>query len=85
MDRVEMTINDLKQILRETGGVDDAADLDGDILDVEFSDLGYDSVALLEASGRIELQYGIALPEETVASVPTPRGFLAVVNDSLAE
>lgn len=80
-----MTVNDLKQILLETAGADDAAVLDGEILDVEFSELGYDSVALLEASGQIELRYGIALPEETVASVPTPRGFLDVVNASLAE
>ena len=35
-------IDRLREVMRECG-VDDAVDLDGDILDLEFAQLGYDS------------------------------------------
>ncbi|HEX5400929.1 MAG TPA: acyl carrier protein [Pseudonocardiaceae bacterium] len=79
----EMTIDDLRRILRESAGEDEDVDLDGDIIDVEFADLGYDSIALLETGGYIERERGVSLDEESVTSAETPRKFLAVVNDSL--
>jgi minimal PKS acyl carrier protein len=84
MGKPEMTIDDLKQILREAAGTDDSVDLDRNILDVEFADLGYDSVALLETGGRVELKYGVVLPDEAIAAMPTPRTFLTLVNDRIA-
>ncbi|HEX6970550.1 MAG TPA: acyl carrier protein [Micromonosporaceae bacterium] len=77
-----LTIDDLKRILRECAGADEQVDLDGDILDTEFIDLGYDSLAMLETSSRIEREYGIKLDDDTVVSATTPRAFLALVNGS---
>jgi act minimal PKS acyl carrier protein len=79
----EMTIDDLRRILRDSAGQDEGIDLDGDIIDVEFAELGYDSIALLETSGYIERERGVSLDEEKAATAETPRKFLAVVNDSL--
>lgn len=78
MARIEL--KDLLDLLRECGGVDDSVNLDGDVLDVTFTDLGYDSLALLQTAGRVERDYGLTLDEEAVGEAQTPRGFLDLVN-----
>jgi act minimal PKS acyl carrier protein len=79
-----MTIDDLKRILRQAAGEAEGADLDGDILDTEFADLGYDSIALMETGGRIQRERGIQLDDDTMTSAHTPRALLALVNERLA-
>ncbi|MEV6947578.1 acyl carrier protein [Streptomyces sp. NPDC051172] len=78
------TLADLKRILLEGAGADDGVDLDGEILDMEFVDLGYESLALLETSSRIEREYGISLDESAMADVTTPRALIDLVNSHLA-
>lgn len=80
----QFTLADLKQILREVAGADESVDLDADILDASFEDLGYDSLALLEAGSRIEREYSVALDDSTVTDATTPRALLDVVNATLA-
>ncbi|MEU0743258.1 acyl carrier protein [Streptomyces sp. NPDC006134] len=77
------TLDELKRILLEAAGADEQVDLDGDILDTEFQDLGYESLALLETSSRIERRYGISLDDEAVSDALTPRALIAVVNARL--
>lgn len=84
MPSQQFTDADLKRILIEGAGADDGVDLDGDILDVPFDDLGYESLALLETSGRIEREYGITLDDTTVTDATTPRVLIEVVNTHLA-
>lgn len=76
----EVTIEDLKRILRESAGADENVDLDGEILDTDFDVLGYDSLALLETAARITREYGVTLDDEAATSARTPRRFLKVVN-----
>lgn len=78
-----MKLSDLTGLLRECAGVEDAVDLDGEILDKSFADLGYDSLALLEVAGRIENQYQVALDEELVAEADTPAKYLDLVNTAI--
>ncbi|WP_395297526.1 acyl carrier protein [Kitasatospora hibisci] len=80
-----ITEADLKRIMREGAGQAEGIDLDGDIADVLFSDLGYDSLAVLETVSRIEREYGIRIPEDALSAVRTPGEFLAVVNRATAE
>lgn len=80
----QLTINQLRLILRESAGEADGVDLDGDIADTEFTDLGYDSIALLEAGGRIERDRGVKLDDDTITSARTPRELVAAVNERLA-
>ena len=75
----QLTIDDLKRILREAAGQDETIDLDGDILDTSFEDLGYDSLALLETGSRIEREHGIEL-EDTSVTVVEISGATAVVS-----
>lgn len=76
----ELTIEELKSILRDAAGEVDGTALRGDILDTTFSDLGYDSVAMLEAGSRIEIRHGVKLPDSVLAETGTPRALIAAVN-----
>ncbi|MES5825320.1 acyl carrier protein [Streptomyces sp. RG80] len=78
------TLADLKRILLEGAGADDGIDLDGDILDLDFESLGYESLALLETGGRIEREYAIALDDDVFTDNRTPRTLIAAVNDLLS-
>ncbi|WP_170119634.1 acyl carrier protein [Haloactinopolyspora alba] len=80
----EVTIDSLKEVLREVAGESDGVDLDGEILDTDFGELGYDSLALLEAGARLERATGVELDDATINDVDTPRQLLAAVNDRLA-
>ncbi|QGZ49428.1 acyl carrier protein [Streptomyces sp. QHH-9511] len=80
----EFTLDDLRRILLEGAGADEGVDLDGDILDVRFEALGYESLALLETGSRIEREYGIVLDEDLLTDADTPRALIAAVNEHLA-
>jgi act minimal PKS acyl carrier protein len=79
----ELTIDDLRSILRTAAGEDESIDLDGDILNQTFEQLGYDSLALLEACGSIEREYGVELDDSTIADAETPHALLVIVNAQL--
>jgi act minimal PKS acyl carrier protein len=77
------TLEDLKRILIEGAGSEEGVDLEGDILDTEFEELGYESLALLETGGRIEREYGIKLDDSELGTAETPRALIKIVNDRL--
>ncbi|MET8170372.1 acyl carrier protein [Streptomyces sp. NPDC057456] len=79
----EFTLDDLKRVLRESAGADEGVDFDGDILDSDFEDLGYESLALLETGSRIEREYGIALDDSALTDSRTPRALIDAVNEHL--
>lgn len=81
----ELTLDELKQILREGAGEDESVDLSGDVLDVPFMILGYDSLALLETAGRIERTYGVTLVDDAVSEAETPRLLLDLINEALID
>ena len=77
-------IKDLVVLLRTNAGDSDTFDLDGDVLDVPFDELNYDSLALLQVTGAIERDYEVTLDEEALEEAQTPRQYLEVVNQVLA-
>lgn len=80
------TVDDLLRILRAGAGADQHSDLDGEqILDTSLSDLGYDSLAALELTSRIEREYSITIADGDLAQTLTPREVVAYVNERLAE
>ncbi|MGW1544517.1 phosphopantetheine-binding protein [Streptomyces sp. NPDC002309] len=85
MSTQSFTLDDLKRILLESAGADESVDLDGDILDTDFEELSYESLAILETCGRIERDYAISLDDGVVTEARTPRALLEVVNAQLAE
>jgi acyl carrier protein len=83
MTAPELTLDDLRRILRAVAGEAEGGGLDGDILDVTFTDLGYDSLALLETAGQIERERDLQLDESTITEAQTPRQLLAAVTEQL--
>ncbi|MDK0524598.1 acyl carrier protein [Streptomyces sp. ML-6] len=82
MDRLELT--ELTALLRSCAGEGEGVDLDGDVLDTLFLDLGYDSLALLQVTGIIERDYEVMLDEEVLEDAETPRQYLDLVNRALS-
>ncbi|MEU9987628.1 acyl carrier protein [Streptomyces sp. NPDC048045] len=76
------TLDDLQRILIGVAGADEGIDLDGESADTLFTDLGYDSLALLETAAVVSREYGATLDDEAVTAVTTPRDFVRLVNDS---
>ncbi|MEV4659277.1 acyl carrier protein [Micromonospora sp. NPDC049301] len=79
-----MTLDDLRRILVECAGEDDSTAVAGDIADVPFEDLGYDSLALMETAARIEQRFGVRLPDDEVLELSTPNAVLDAVNKAAA-
>ncbi|WP_371480187.1 acyl carrier protein [Kitasatospora sp. NBC_00315] len=79
-----LTLDALVVILRESAGEDESIDLGGDIADQFFTDLGYDSLALLETAGRIQREYRVTLDDDQLGAAETPQQFLDAVNGQLA-
>lgn len=77
------SLEDLKHLMRSAVGEDESRNLDGDVLDVDFTTLGYDSLALMEATSRLERELQISVAEEEVAGSTTPADLLALINDRL--
>ncbi|MFD3936188.1 acyl carrier protein [Streptomyces sp. NPDC058611] len=78
------TVDDLVRILVESAGADEAFNLEGDILDTGFEQLGYESLALLETGSRIEREYGISLDDTALTDTSTPRQLIEAVNGLIA-
>ncbi|TJZ52117.1 acyl carrier protein [Streptomyces piniterrae] len=80
----QIDITTLVTLLRSSAGDSDTHDLDGDVLDVPFAELGYDSLALLQVTGTVERDSGVPLDEEALDEAETPRQYLEVVNRVLS-
>jgi act minimal PKS acyl carrier protein len=80
MPNLTFALDDLRRILRESAGTSDGVDLDGEILDVAFEELGYDSLALMETATRITREFGVPIGDDAVTTASTPRHLLGLVN-----
>ncbi|MEU9804295.1 actinorhodin polyketide synthase [Streptomyces sp. NPDC051000] len=81
MDRLELT--DLTRILRAWGGEEEGVELDDDVRDLYWVELGYDCLSVLQTTGYLEQRFDIAFDEEAVEYADTPRRYLDLVNHVL--
>ncbi|MET8833205.1 acyl carrier protein [Micromonospora sp. NPDC004540] len=79
----EITLDDLRRVMAACAGADDSVDLDGDIIDVRFEDLGYDSLAVMETVAILEREHKVKIPDERIVDLPTPRAMLDEIRRSL--
>jgi act minimal PKS acyl carrier protein len=75
-----LVLAELRRLLTEGAGVSQGVDMDGDIADASFADLGYDSIAVMEIASRITSTYGVPIEDEALAGATTPRLLLDLVN-----
>lgn len=80
----EFTLADLVGAMRKAAGENEETSLDNDIVNMEFTALGYDSLAMMETVSVIERQHGLSLPEDLVAT-ETPKAFVDAVNAHLTQ
>jgi act minimal PKS acyl carrier protein len=80
-----MTLDDLLRFLTESAGANDALDDPTDVADTEFEVLGYDSLAIMETTARIEQTFGVTVPDDQLGDLTTPGALLALVNGLLSE
>lgn len=74
------TLSELLRLLADSAGIPEGVDLEAeDVVDTPFYRLGYDSLALLQVTGRLKREYGLMLPDTIVADAPTPRALLTVI------
>lgn len=78
-----MTMDELRDILIECAGEDEAHALNGDIAGIEFDALGYDSLALMETAARIKQRFGVGIPDDQITELTTPLAILDAVNAAL--
>jgi minimal PKS acyl carrier protein len=79
-----ITIDEVRELMRDSGE-EETADLNGDIADVAFTDLGYDSLAKLELAGRLQRTYQVTVPDEAFLDLQTPGQTVEFINHRLAE
>lgn len=77
-----MSLDELRGILITCAGEDGA--LRGDIVDVPFDELGYDSLALIDAAATLKRDRGVVIPDERLTELANPRELLALINDLIA-
>jgi minimal PKS acyl carrier protein len=75
-----LTLDRLRDIMRDCAGENESIDLNGDIGEVSFMDLGYDSLALLETTSRLEREFDITLDDDSVSEDGTPNTLIELVN-----
>jgi minimal PKS acyl carrier protein len=81
-DRV-LTIDTLMRLLTQAAGAVHGTGTGEAVADTEFSELGYDSLALLETASLVEREFGIRVGDE-VTQTSTPGEFLVHVNGIIA-
>ncbi|MFH0520350.1 phosphopantetheine-binding protein [Streptomyces sp. M41] len=83
----ELTLPVLVDIFRECAGESAVIEENGragaDVGDIELNDLGYDSLALLEAISQVERKYSIGMPDAE-GRIRTLNQFLEQANEQLA-
>ncbi|MDG4810871.1 acyl carrier protein [Micromonospora sp. WMMD1120] len=83
---MELDLRRLTQLMVEFGDRDATVDVDlsGDVGDCSFESLGFDSLALFNTFARIEQDYGVSLPLDSVLAAGTPNELLRLTNAQLS-
>lgn len=79
-----MTIDDLQRILVACAGEAGSGHLTTHTADKTFDDLGYDSLARMEAAAWVSKEFGVSISDEQIWELRTPREFLDLVNSAPA-
>jgi act minimal PKS acyl carrier protein len=81
----KFTLTDLYEVMRASTGVDEGVDLDDGSADVDFAELGYDSLAVLELASQVQRQFGVPIPDDVVPEMRTPRLAVELVNQQFVK
>ena len=54
--------------------------IEGDIASVPFTDLGFDSLDVLEVATRLQQELGLRIPDDAISDMKTPGDMVRFVN-----
>jgi act minimal PKS acyl carrier protein len=80
----EFTYDDLQRVLTESAGEIGVTGLGRGNRDVSLGDLGYDSLAVLDAVGRLSRQYGVSIDDDDLTITTTPGRAVHYINSRLS-
>jgi acyl carrier protein len=80
----ELSRSELLEIMRECLGEADYEEIGEKDFVTEFTELGYDSLLVLEIATRIQDRFGIRIPDEAVEEMTSPEEMLKSVRARLA-
>lgn len=80
----KFTYDDLHRVLTESAGEAGLVVLGQDNRDVPLGDLGYDSLAVLDALGRVSRQYDVVFDDNDLTVMSTPRTAVRDINSRLS-
>lgn len=81
----KFTVDNLIRVLMECAGEGEEVNIGTDIGAISFGELGYDSLALMEAASQVERELGVDLPDDIVGEISSPGEFIEIVNRRLGE
>jgi minimal PKS acyl carrier protein len=79
----DLTVEELFEALIESAGDSELGIAPVDTLDVPFTEIGYDSLALMETAARISQRTGIPVDDEELLVAETPRQMLDLFNRTM--
>ena len=80
----KFTEADIQQLMRKAAD-DPDLQFPQNWIDKEFQELDFDSLSVLELATLVQKQYGVAMSDEVVEDLTTPRSFQKYVEDRLSE
>jgi minimal PKS acyl carrier protein len=81
----ELTLMELQRIVQSCVGASGALTLDQDSLDAPFIDLDMDSLVVYEIITQLEDRLPVAISDDDIDSLKTPRQLLDLVNGRLLQ
>ncbi|WP_306362238.1 acyl carrier protein [Nocardia sp. CC227C] len=79
-----LTTEQLRAAMIASAGEDESINLDGDFTTTDFTELGFDSLALMETCAHLKRAHGIVIPDETLWDLTTPEQLMRWVNGAPA-
>lgn len=79
-DRI--TVEELSELMKKTAGIAVSPQELAERPDMDFEEIGIDSLGLLGIVGELENRHGVAMPPDA-ERCKTPRKFLDLVNSTL--
>lgn len=80
----DFTLTEFKTIVAACFEGADSEGIQESTLETEFSELGFDSLVVYEIVTRIQDDYGVSVPDESLDELKTPAALIGYVSDQLA-
>jgi minimal PKS acyl carrier protein len=82
---MSFSLDDLRNLMRAYAGIDESVDMNGNIGGHTFEELGYDSLAVLEMTAKIQNTLSVVITDNTAQELTTPQLLVDYVTTRLMD